>query len=54
MRVLVCAVALTGALASPAIAGPEEEALQIVQKWAAAFNASDGNATSPSMLPCNG
>ena len=44
MRVWLCAVALTGALASPAIAGPEEEALQIVQKWAAAFNASDVDA----------
>jgi uncharacterized protein (TIGR02246 family) len=44
MRVLLCALAATGALASPAIAGPEEEALQVVQRWAAAFNASDVDA----------
>lgn len=29
------------AMASPAVAGPEEDAMQVVQKWAAAFNASD-------------
>jgi uncharacterized protein (TIGR02246 family) len=44
MRVWLCALALTAALASPAIAGPEEDALQVVQKWAAAFNASDVDA----------
>jgi uncharacterized protein (TIGR02246 family) len=44
MRLLVCALALTAALASPAIAGPEDEAMQVVQKWAAAFNASDVDA----------
>lgn len=44
MRVLLCALALNVALASPAIAGPEEDALQVVQKWAAAFNASDVDA----------
>jgi uncharacterized protein (TIGR02246 family) len=32
------------ALASPALAGPEEEAMQVVQKWAAAFNASNVDA----------
>jgi uncharacterized protein (TIGR02246 family) len=44
MRVLLCALALTAVLASPAIAGPEEDALQVVQTWAAAFNASDVDA----------
>ena len=41
MRVLIGAVVLTVVFASPAIAGPEEDALQVVEKWAAAFRASD-------------
>jgi uncharacterized protein (TIGR02246 family) len=32
---------VAAAFASPASAGPEDDALQVVQKWAAAFNASD-------------
>lgn len=31
-------------VAAPALAGPEEEALQVVEKWAAAFRASDVDA----------
>lgn len=41
MRVWVGAVVLTMAFASPAMAGPEEDAMQVINKWAAAFNASD-------------
>ena len=44
MRVLLCALALNAVVASPALGGPEEEALQIVQRWAAAFNASNVDA----------
>lgn len=44
MRVSVWTVALTLALASPAFAGPEEDAMKVVEKWAAAFNASDVDA----------
>ena len=44
MRAWLCAFALTAALASPVLAGPEEDALQVVAKWAAAFNASDVDA----------
>lgn len=32
------------AVASPVMAGSEEDALQVVEKWAAAFNASDVDA----------
>ncbi len=32
------------ALTSPVVAGSEEDALQVVEKWAAAFNASDVDA----------
>ena len=32
------------ALTSPVLAGSEEDALQVVEKWAAAFNASDVDA----------
>ena len=41
MRVLIGVLTLSAAFASPAFAGPEEEALQVVEKWAAAFRASD-------------
>ena len=44
MRVLVGALVLMAALASPAMAGPEDEARQVVEQWAAAFNASDVDA----------
>jgi uncharacterized protein (TIGR02246 family) len=44
MRVWLCAVALTVTVASPVMAGPEEDALQVVEKWAAAFRASDVDA----------
>ena len=41
VRVFIAACVLTVVLVSPAFAGPEEDAMQVVQKWAAAFNASD-------------
>ena len=44
MRSYLCACALIAALASPVFAGPEEDALQVVQQWARAFNASDVDA----------
>ena len=44
MRVLIGVLVLTAVFTSPAIAGPEEDALQVVQKWATAFNASDVDA----------
>jgi uncharacterized protein (TIGR02246 family) len=44
VRVSVWTLALTLALATPALAGPEEDAMKVVEKWAAAFNASDVDA----------
>ncbi len=44
VRAWVGALVLVAATTSTAFAGPEEEAMQIVQKWAAAFNASDVDA----------
>lgn len=44
MRQWLCAFVVVAAMASPAFAGPEEEALQVLAKWAAAFNASDVDA----------
>ena len=44
MRAWLCAFVLTTGMASPAFAGPEEDALRVVGKWAAAFNASDVDA----------
>lgn len=44
MRVWLLAGVLVVAAASHAVAGPEEDAMQVVQKWAAAFNASDVDA----------
>ena len=41
MREMLIAVALFASLCSTAIAGPEEDALQIVEKWAKAFTDSD-------------
>jgi uncharacterized protein (TIGR02246 family) len=41
MRALIVAVALTTALCSTAIAGPQEEALQVLEKWTKAFTDSD-------------
>jgi uncharacterized protein (TIGR02246 family) len=41
MRELLIAVALFGSLCSTAIAGPKEEALQVLEKWTKAFAASD-------------
>jgi uncharacterized protein (TIGR02246 family) len=41
MRVWAWSLVLTLALASPAMAGPEDEAMKVVEKWAVAFNASD-------------
>jgi uncharacterized protein (TIGR02246 family) len=44
VRVSIWTLALTLALASPAVAGPEEDAMKVIEKWAAAFNASDVDA----------
>lgn len=44
MRVSAWIVTLSLALASPAMAGPGEEAMKVVEQWAAAFNASDVDA----------
>ncbi len=41
MRASLCGILLVAALASPAWAGPEDDALAVVEKWAAAFRASD-------------
>jgi uncharacterized protein (TIGR02246 family) len=44
VRVLIGVLVVTIASASPAFAGPEEDALQVVERWAAAFRASDVDA----------
>jgi len=44
LREWFCALVLTTAIASPLLAGPEEDALQVVEKWAAAFRASEVDA----------
>jgi uncharacterized protein (TIGR02246 family) len=44
VRAWLCGFLLVGALASPAWAGPEEDALAVVERWAAAFRASDVDA----------
>ena len=44
MRAWVAAFVLMAALTSPVVAGSEEDALQVVEKWTAAFNASDVDA----------
>ena len=44
MRAWLGAFVLMAALTSPVMAGSEEDALQVVQKWAEAFNASDVDA----------
>jgi uncharacterized protein (TIGR02246 family) len=44
LRSWLYAFVLIVALASPVLAGPEEDALQVVGKWAAAFRASDVDA----------
>ena len=41
MRKLIVAIALLISLCSAAIAGPKEEALQVVEKWTKAFTDSD-------------
>jgi uncharacterized protein (TIGR02246 family) len=41
MRELLCAVALFASLCSTVIAGPKEEALQVLEKWTKAFADSD-------------
>jgi uncharacterized protein (TIGR02246 family) len=41
MRELLIAVALFASLCSTAIAGPKEEALQVLEKWTKAFTDSD-------------
>jgi uncharacterized protein (TIGR02246 family) len=44
VRTWLCAFVLTAALVAPVIAGPEEDALRVVERWAAAFRASDVDA----------
>lgn len=44
MRAFILSLTLTALLATPAFAGPEEDAMAVVNKWAAAFNASDVDA----------
>ena len=44
MREWLCGLVLLAVSAAPAFAGPEEEAMQVVEKWAAAFRASDVDA----------
>ena len=44
MRAFASAAALLFFLSSPSIAGPKEEALQVLEKWAKAFTASDVDA----------
>ena len=44
MRTWLGALVMVAGLAAPAFAGPEEDAMQVVEKWAAAFNASDVDA----------
>lgn len=44
MRAWLGTLVLMAALAAPVMAGSEEDALQVVAKWAAAFNASDVDA----------
>jgi uncharacterized protein (TIGR02246 family) len=41
MRITLLAIALLTSLASPACAGPNEDALAVLDKWAKAFSASD-------------
>ena len=41
MRELLVAIALVASLCSTAIAGPKEEALQVLEKWTKAFTDSD-------------
>src|SRR6266851_8762296 len=41
MRELLVAVALITSLCSTAIAGPKDEALQVLEKWTKAFTDSD-------------
>ena len=41
MRVSAWTLALTLALVAPVLAGPEDEALKVIERWAAAFRASD-------------
>jgi uncharacterized protein (TIGR02246 family) len=44
MRAWASAVGLMAVLAVPLLAGPEDEALQVIEAWAAAFQASDVDA----------
>src|SRR3954471_4562967 len=44
MRVLWLLVTMMVSLSSAAIAGPKEDALQVLEKWAQAFTASDVDA----------
>ena len=44
MRQLLSAVALFASLGSTAVAGPAEDALQVVEKWTRAFTDSDVDA----------
>ena len=44
MRLLLCVICFLASLPSGAIAGPKEEALEVVDQWTKAFAASDVDA----------
>ena len=44
MRLLLCVICFLAPLPSGAIAGPKEEALEVVDQWTKAFAASDVDA----------
>jgi hypothetical protein len=54
MRVNLFAIALLTALSSAAIAGPKEEALQVLEKWTKAFTDSDVDAIVKPPVPMRG
>jgi uncharacterized protein (TIGR02246 family) len=41
MRAALCAIAMVASVSSAAIAGPKEDALQVLEKWTTAFSNSD-------------
>jgi uncharacterized protein (TIGR02246 family) len=44
MKTIALLFAIVLTVASPVVAGPDEDAVQVVEKWAAAFRASDVDA----------
>ena len=55
MRLLLSVVCFVASLPSGAIAGPKEEALEVVDKWTKAFAASDVDAivVSTRLMRCS-